>query len=259
MNNNIKHIAIMHKDGIEAKEELLSNKFNIPIIKESDVTNVNDFFAVLFFNNNKLCLKQTGKDAPGAIYVDFVEGAANHRRKFGGGKSQMLAKAIGLKKYKNPYILDATAGLGRDAFVLACLGCKVDMIERNPLVHALLENGIERALNDEEVHDIAERMMLINSDSFKYIENLDKQPDIIYLDPMFPDRDKSALVKKEMRIFKELLGSDEDSDKLLETSLTKAKYRVVVKRPRKSPNLMNKEPNYKMEGKANRFDIYVIS
>ena len=76
---------------------------------------------------------------------------------------------------------------------------------------------------------------------------------------MFPSRDKSALVKKEMRIFKEILGTDGDSDKLLEAALPKAKHRVVVKRPRKSPHLIDKKPTYIMEGKANRFDIYVVS
>ena len=187
-----------------------------------------------------------------------MSGAANHRRKFGGGKSQMLAKAVGLNKFKNPHILDATAGLGRDSFVLACLGCKVDMVERSSIVHALLEDGLKRANADDEIALITNKMSLTNQDSYEYISSIRINPEIIYLDPMFPSREKSALVKKEMRIFKELLGTDEDSDKLLDISLAKAKHRVVVKRPRKSPHLMDKKPTYILEGKANRFDVYVV-
>jgi len=251
-------IAVISNEQFANEAKSLSEKLSVPLLAEQDISGITDYFAVLVIDGEKISLQKTGKDAPGSIYVDFVSGTADHRRKFGGGKSQMLAKAVGLNKFKNPHILDATAGLGRDSFVLACLGCKVDMVERSPIINALLQDGLMRAKNEDGISSIINNMSLTCEDSYSYISSLTRKPDVIYLDPMFPQRDKSALVKKEMRILKDILGTDEDSDKLLDISLEKAKHRVVVKRPRKSPHLMDKKPAYVMKGKANRFDVYII-
>ncbi len=192
----------------------------------------------------------------GAIKVDFVEGAVAHRRKFGGGRGQDIAKAIGLKHGFTPHVLDATAGLGRDAFVLASLGCQVSLMERMPVVAALLENGLARAKLNEDVCAIADRMTLIHSSS---IENMTlvNQPDVIYLDPMYPHREKSAAIKKEMRVFQSLVGEDLDADKLLAPARALAKYRVVVKRPSYAEPLDNQKPTTSIMMKKNRFDVYV--
>src|SRR5690606_16884554 len=109
-----------------------------------------------------LQLAELGPGAPGPVRVDFVEGAAAHRRLYGGGSGQMIAKAVGVQAGIRPRILDATAGLGRDAFVLASLGCDMTLIERQPLVAALLEDGLQRALRDLEVAPIVARMRLLN-------------------------------------------------------------------------------------------------
>ena len=94
--------------------------------------------------------------------MDFVEGAVAHRRKFGGGRGQSIAKAVGLKSGAMPTVVDATAGLGRDAFVLASLGCKVTLIERSPVVAALLQDGLARAAQDPEIGPwVSERMHLL--------------------------------------------------------------------------------------------------
>jgi 16S rRNA (guanine1516-N2)-methyltransferase len=85
---------------------------------------------------DRLELHDTLDPKMGAVYVDFVEGKARHRRQFGGGKGQDIAKAIGLHKFKNPRVIDATAGLGREAFVLASLGCHLTLLERSPIIHA---------------------------------------------------------------------------------------------------------------------------
>jgi 16S rRNA (guanine1516-N2)-methyltransferase len=153
-------------------------------------------------------------------------------------------------------VLDATAGLGRDAFVLASLGCQLTLMERMPVVAALLDDGIERAKLNSDVADIAHNMCLIKSSS---IENMDSAiaPDVIYLDPMYPHREKSAAVKKEMRIFQSLVGEDLDADDLLEPALALAKYRVVVKRPSYAPPLADKKPSMSINMKKNRFDVYV--
>src|SRR5690606_2213602 len=107
-----------------------------------------------------LQLVELGPQAPGPVRVDFVEGAVAHRRLFGGGSGQMIAKAVGVQPGVRPHVLDATAGLGRDAFVLASLGCEMDLIERQPIIAALLEDGLRRAQDDAEVAPIAARLRL---------------------------------------------------------------------------------------------------
>ncbi|BBI53076.1 hypothetical protein HORIV_54970 [Vreelandella olivaria] len=164
-----------------------------------------------------------------------MAGKAAHRRRFGGGRGQLVAKACGLTKGVTPSIVDATAGLGRDAFVLASLGAQVLLIERVAAIAALLEYGLKRASKHSETADIAARMTLRHGDAAQALEALvasaDFMPQVIHLDPMFPHREKSALVKKEMRLFRELAGDDNDAPRLLEAALDVATHRVVVKRP----------------------------
>lgn len=198
-----------------------------------------------------------GPDAPGPVRVDFVAGAAAHRRQFGGGSGQMIAKAVGIQPGVRPSILDATAGLGRDAFVLASLGCDVTLIERQPLIAALLEDGLSRAQGDPLVGPIVARMRLLNGDAITLMRAWRRDvPQVVYLDPMFPHRDKSALVKKEMRLFRPLVGDDDDAHSLLQAALDLASHRVVVKRPRKAPAIGDVAPGYVLEGNSSRFDIY---
>ncbi|ACO80064.1 hypothetical protein AvCA_39240 [Azotobacter vinelandii CA] len=204
-----------------------------------------------------LQLAELGAQAPGPVRVDFVEGASAHRRLFGGGSGQMIAKAVGVQPGVRPRVLDATAGLGRDAFVLACLGCEVTLIERQPPIAALLEDGLARAVRDPEVAPIVARMRLLPGDAIARMRQWpDEPPQVIYLDPMFPHRDKSALVKKEMRLFRPLVGDDPDAPALLEAALALASHRVVVKRPRKAPSVAGPRPGYSLEGKSSRYDIY---
>lgn len=202
-------------------------------------------------------LQELAEQAAGPVRVDFVGGALAHRRQFGGGAGQMIAKAVGIQGAIRPRILDATAGLGRDAFVLACLGCDVQMIERHPLVALLLRDGLTRAAQDPDTAAIVARMPLLEGNAIELMNNWQADsPQVIYLDPMFPEREKSALVKKEMRLFKPLVGGDLDAADLLAAALELASHRVVVKRPRKAPTLSDKAPSYQLLGKANRFDIY---
>ena len=200
---------------------------------------------------------ELGPQAPGAVRVDFVEGAVAHRRLFGGGTGQMIAKAVGVQPGVRPQVLDATAGLGRDAFVLASLGCSMTLIERQPLIAALLEDGLMRARQSAEVAPIAAQMRLLQGNAIELLSAwTDEAPQVIYLDPMFPHRDKSALVKKEMRLFRPLVGDDLDAPALLAAALALASHRVVVKRPRKAPCIEGAKPSYVLEGKSSRYDIY---
>ncbi len=208
----------------------------------------------------RLALQATGSNAPGPVAVDFIAGRAAHRRRYGGGRGQPLARAIGLKRGAAPRVADLTAGLGRDAFVLATLGCRVDLVERVPLVAALLENGMARAAHDPEVGPTIARMHLHWSDAKQWLASTGAQqrPDVIYLDPMYPTRGKSALVKKEMQLFHGLVGADPDSPALLELAMQRAVKRVVVKRPRSATPLAGWAPGFVISSPNTRYDVYPI-
>jgi 16S rRNA (guanine1516-N2)-methyltransferase len=214
-----------------------------------------------------LQLQETGKKAPGPVYVDFVRGANAHRRQYGGGKGQMIAKAIGLKGSYRPHVIDVTAGLGQDGFVLATLGCQVTLVERCLVVYALLRDGLDRAIlsADVELQQIVSCIKLEQGDSLEYLSGLSEPADVIYLDPMFPDRKSKAEVNKNMKAFHRLVGSDNDAGELLVAALDKALYRVVVKRPRKAPALHLQYPELPLpapstifEGKSTRYDVYPL-
>lgn len=204
-----------------------------------------------------LQMQELGDDAPGPIRVDFLEGAMAHRRNFGGGAGQTVAKAVGVQSGARPRLVDATAGLGRDAFELARLGCVVTAIERVPAIAALLEDGLRRAAEDAEIGAVARSMRVVCGDAITWLRAWEGEPpEVIYLDPMFPHRETSALVKKEMRLFRALVGDDEDQAELLAAALALATHRVVVKRMRKAPEIAGPKPSYALEGKSNRFDVY---
>ena len=196
-----------------------------------------------------------------AVCIDFETGKAQHRRLYGGGKGQDFSRALGLQKFPKATIIDATAGLGGDAFVMATLGCNVTLIERNPIIQQLLADGLARAdeSEDSDVKAIASQMRLVQQNASSYLKMLeaDEYPQLIYLDPMFPSREKSALVKKEMRFFHDIVGKDEDSAELLDIALQRAIERVIVKRPLRAETLTNRKPDFDIRGKTVRYDIYL--
>lgn len=262
MNNNELWVVCQVPQLVEAARAL-AEQLQQPLKLDIDIASLDSSDFVVVFDENGVSLQQTGRKAPGPIRAEFAEGSVDHRRKFGGGKGQMIAKAVGVKAGVYPKVLDATAGLGKDAFVLATLGCHVQMLERSPVVHALLQDGLTRArsdFDDPELAQIIARIELLGADSQDYLAQISDadKPDVIYLDPMFPDRQKAADVKKEMAAFHHVVGKDEDADLLLEKALAKANYRVVVKRPRKAAFIANKTPSYQLEGKSSRYDIYTL-
>jgi len=231
--------------------------YNLGVVRPRDV---GDIPVLLFLDEQGLGLQLSGKRAPGPVRAEFVTGKMGYRREHGGGAGQLVAKAVGLQKTRATlHVVDATAGLGQDAFVLASLGCRVTLFERNPVIHALLEDGLARAALNVDCAAIVERMRLLEGSSIDWLEQPDTEvADVIYLDPMFPHRDKSALVKKEMQVFRTIVGDDEDSGQLLAGALERARYRVVVKRPRKAPAIEGPEPTTRIEGKSSRYDVYSI-
>lgn len=168
------------------------------------------------------------------------------------GRRQPLAKAIGIKPGSKLHVMDATAGLGRDGAVFAHLGCKVSMFERSPIIALLLQDGWVRS-----APAILRLRVTINCiDACQYLAQMQKIPDIIYLDPMYPHRIKSAQVKKEMRIVRDIVGNDMDAEELLSGALACGAKRVVVKRPKGAPTLPGRKPVRDIHGPNTRYDIY---
>lgn len=216
---------------------------------------MNDYLLIL--TPHHLALQNLSKRAEAPFYIDFLSGPVAFRRKKIGHEKELLAKAVGIRGSYRPSVIDATAGLGEDSYVLACLGCHVTMLERSPLIAALLQDALERLFNDDASKNL--KINLINTNAILFLAELDKEnkPDVIYLDPMFPTRKKSALVKKEMRILREIIGEDADAKTLLEIAIKTARNRVVVKRPRLASSLSEKKPDFAITGKNMRFDIYL--
>lgn len=228
--------------------------------------------SVLSLNFNPEFIELSDNEKNISIHIDFLSGNLAHRQKFGGGRGQSIAKAIGLKQgVAPPSVLDATAGLAKDAYVLACLGCSVTLLERSPIIVELIKDAIHRAEEDEHFQTIRQNgFKIINQSSIEYLTELDNKetskennheviyPDVIYLDPMYPDKKKSASVKKNMQILQKLLGKDEDTQQLLNIALKVAQKRVVVKRPKGAENLTELKPTYTVESKKTRYDVYII-
>ena len=207
----------------------------------------------LYLDQDRLQLEPNDKKRQ-SLWVDFTAGTMGYRGQQN-VRNEMVVKAVlGRDKQKQSTVIDATAGLGRDSFLLAVLGCKVTLIERNPIVMALLADGLYRFKLQDDT-GIAERLLLYPGDSNKQLAQM-AAVDVVYLDPMFPKRDKSALVKKEMQMFKDIVGADSDSDALLASAKQIARDRVVVKRASKAAYLSDLKPTYSLTGRSSRFDIY---
>jgi 16S rRNA (guanine1516-N2)-methyltransferase len=192
------------------------------------------------------------------LSVDFVGGAVGHRLRFGGGRGQALPRAAGLTRGRTPRIVDATAGLGRDAFLLASLGAEVTMIERVPEVAALLEEGLARAREaGPDYAEIVSRMTLRVGDAREFL--LNSTSEVVLVDPMHPPRGNSALVKQEMRQLRELVGDDPDALELVQAALASATDRVVLKWPIHAPPLEGlRSPSHSIVGKSTRYDVFVV-
>lgn len=191
------------------------------------------------------------------LVIDFVGGAVGYRLAAGEGRKQALPKAAGFKKGFIPTIVDATAGLGRDAFLLAALGAQVTLIERSAEVHARLTDAMARARAEGGRHaEIMSRMTLLHGDSIKLLPGL--APDVVLVDPMHPPRRNSALVKKEMRILREIVGADPDQVELMRVALACAKKRVVLKWPQYAEPMPGlRAPSHQILGKNTCYNVFM--
>lgn len=191
----------------------------------------------------------------GELHLDFLNDKVNYARKSHQGKSELIAKAVGLPKGVDD-VFDATMGLAQDAWFLTRLGAKVRGCERSPVLFLLLKDALRRA--QEKYPQVT--LEIEFADSISYLKQMSPRPAVVFVDPMFPEKKKSALPKKEMRIFRKLVGDDLDSGELLDQALKVATERVVVKRPNKaeplSPKAERASVMHTFEGKTVRYDLY---
>lgn len=172
-------------------------------------------------------------------------------------QQELLVKAARIKGATEPTAIDCTAGLGEDSLLLAAAGFSVTMFERDAMIAALLADALERAAADPRLADIVSRMTLVAGDSLAGLAELDFEPDVVFLDPMFPARTKSAAVKKKFQLLHHLEQPCEEEDALVKAALAAHPRKVVIKRPAKGPHLAGMKPSYSIQGKAVRYDVLV--
>lgn len=170
---------------------------------------------------------------------------------------ELLVRAARVRGVEAPRALDATAGLGEDALLLAAAGFSVVLCERDHLVAALLADSLARAAADPRLAAAVSRMRLEERDSMEALAEPGTPPDVVYLDPMFPARTKSAAVRKKAQALQLLERPCDDEGGLLGAALAAHPRKVVVKRPAKGPALAGRRPAYSLRGKAVRFDVYL--
>lgn len=233
--------------------QALAAELSLPLLEPG---RPGDYASLLQLCPDGLHLQAAGSAEAGSLMVDFGAGKMRYRRR--GGHNEPLGRAVGVGKRPGLKVVDATAGLGRDSFVLADLGCHVTMLERSPAAFALLRDGLQRAAasGDPWLRQVTSRLQLHYVDSRQWLASHPGLADVVYLDPMFPSRKKTARVKKEMWLFQQLVGKAEDEQLLLQQAIISATWRVVVKRPIRAPSLPGPGVHHTLSGKTVRYDVY---
>lgn len=173
---------------------------------------------------------------------------------------ELLVKAAKVKGIEAPVAIDATAGFGEDSLLLAAVGFEVELFERDTVIAALLADALARAALDPVLAGPVARMHLNVGDSLSGMAMLAEggaRVDVVYLDPMFPGRTKSAAVKKKFQLLHHLEQPCADEAELLAAARSLAPRKIVIKRPAKGPLLAGVKPSYQLAGKAVRYDVLV--
>ncbi|MEX0431238.1 class I SAM-dependent methyltransferase [Spiribacter insolitus] len=193
---------------------------------------------------------------PVCMRAEFLRGAQGFRMARQRHQREAIARACGVGGGSCPRVVDATAGLGRDAFILAATGAQIILLERSAVVYALLVDGLRRAAGGG-AEDIVSRMTAIHIEAVEWLRGhgTDEKPDTVYLDPMYKGRRRAA-AGKELALLQALLGPPESDAELFEAARTAACNRVVVKRHRRAPALAGITPDYRLTGRSTRFDVY---
>jgi 16S rRNA (guanine1516-N2)-methyltransferase len=246
--------------GIRDAASELARDLNLPLL-QPDEHDLDRYGFVLNLTEEGLELISHEASHPGPLRVDFGNPVLAYRVRNKVNR-QMINRAVGVKPGLVPSVLDATAGLGRDAFLLAIAGCRVKLLEKNPVVHALLRDGLSRAGQsvDEKVRSAIQRMSLLHCSLAQFV-GTKPSFDVVYLDPMFPTRRKSAQVKKDMFLlqkFFERCESHSDDPGMMADAFSIARRRVVIKRPLRAPDIDDRIPTFRLIGRSSRFDVYVV-
>lgn len=243
----------------------LASRLNIPYTTDKD--ELSSYLSSFLSNDdssdsrdasNPLYLKYDDKglaltDGKHSLRGDFSENLS--RLKQNNLQRELLVKAARLKGVQHtPTLLDATAGMGEDSLLLAASGFDVKLYEYDPIIAALLEDTLNRAQYIPELKDIVSRMELHIENSIDAMNSKDHSWDVILLDPMFPARTKSSLVKKKFQLLQQLEPPCSDTDTLLEAAIKSRPHKIIIKRPVKGPYLADIKPDFSLSGKAIRYD-----
>lgn len=240
--------AILITPHFHPEAQQLSHSLQLPLHTEKNPRI--DFY--LYYTETGLHLISTHLNL-GPLHLDFNQGLLGRRLQDASIRKEPLARAIGLQKKTAIHVCDATAGIGREGCLLAALGAKVTLVERSPIMVALLKDALQRCHAPWR-----EQVNLIAADSRDFLKAPPYSFDVIYLDPMFEAKSHKAQVKKEMQYLQALMGPQEDGDALLEAALALNPWRVVVKRPLKAPSLLAKKPDFCLTLATHRFDVYTV-
>ncbi|WP_051305274.1 class I SAM-dependent methyltransferase [Desulfogranum mediterraneum] len=250
-------IALLAGPGVSSLEaRRLAQRLQLPLVEES-----RGYELILCLQQQRLELLwfQPQQRQPARFWVDFIDGKTGYRSRQPG--KELLIRAIKIRGKLPTTLVDGTGGLGRDCFLCAAAGCRVQVYEKNPVIAALLADGLRRAAEQQPTAAIAARIRLHEEDAVEQLP-LQPSPEVIYLDPMFPRRSKSAKVKQELRLLQllEPTAAEDGADRA-EIALFRAAWqagpaKIVVKRPLKAESLARLAPAYTVCGKAVRFDVY---
>lgn len=231
--------------------ESLAQKLKINVIKEMPDKENKDL--MLCLDSHGLSLASNGKSMRGDFTSMLSRLMPNNLN------GELLVKAAKLKGFQGvPTAIDATAGLGEDALLLSAAGFSVKLYERDIVIAALLRDALQRAVEVPELTEIVGRMRLIEGDSMTKMLQLETPPDVILLDPMFPARQKSGLIKKKFQLLQQLEQPCSDEEELLQAALTIHPRKVIIKRPLKGAYLADRKPDFSLKGKAIRYDCIVM-
>ncbi len=246
-------LAVFCEPGSEAVDSLnLADRLKLPLVSQPEVSS-----ALFFLCYREGCLKLLDRQLlkKGGLWVE-IEPRKGEQHSWPAPKKGLFAQAIG-KKTRT--VIDATTGWAQDTLALFRMGYQLTCVERSPVMVELLQDGFNRlAAKDWVIKRKLRVPELIPMDAIEYFSTLSEQPDCVYLDPMFPEkRKKSALARKSMMILRDILGHDEDREKLFSAACSVAAKRVVVKSPSHAQPLAGK-PDQVFSSKLLRYDVYLI-
>ena len=241
MNNKI--VVCIGKGGQKDMAESFSRRTGSPIVNKPG-----DYLTVLFDS------KGVSLSGFGLSYQGDFENML-HRVTNGRLQHEMLAKAVKTDQ-ENLKAIDATAGMGEDSLLLAACGYQVTLYEQNPVIAILLKDALRRAKKNTVLKDIVSRMQLVEGDSIEHLNKRLDPVDVIYLDPMFPGRQKSGLINKKLQLIQKLEPPCSKETDLFDAAMAAQPSKIIVKRPLKSPYLDERVPSYSLKGKAIRYDCY---